>query len=278
MKNTIANVNVKSTENFTIGTLANGSKSIKANWTAENITKAIELINTATDKADYSKAVIAYAVTYNYRTSDSKEDKKKLKTLKATLATDMRLKDTAVLDKYIAVAENFLEIDNDLLVGRWDRDENGHTIPSLDINFKAVHGLKDKFGFEFSLGALQEMLWLKDENGNVDIPKLTQLITDGKLKASMPNCSTKNGIRGVINENKPKAIETTAEDKTTQNANTNSDNTVDKETIVFTKSSDKERAIAIQNVMNGITDETFTNSDFVKSFAEYLAEYIKNCK
>lgn len=281
MKNTIVNVNEKATENFTITTLENGTKSIKANFTAENLDKAIEIINTASDKADYSKAIIAYAMTAPFRGSTTKEDKKTLKEIKTTLAHDMRLKDTAVLDKYIAVAENFLDVDDNLLIGKWDRDENGHTTPSLDVNFKAVHALKDKYGFEFSLSALQEMLWLKDDNGNVDLEKLTQLIADGKLKASMPSANKTSGIRAVINENKPKAIEATATESNTEgntesNTESNSDN--DKETIVFTKSSNKERAIAIQNVMNGITDDNFTNSDFVKGFTEYLSEYIKNCK
>lgn len=271
--------NTNNTENFTITTLENGTKSIKANFTADNLNKAIEIINTATDKADYSKAVIAYVMTEPFRGSSDKSDKKMLKEIKEDLVHDMRLKDTAVLDKYIAVAENFIDLDGDLFVGRWDRDENGHTVPSLDLNFKAVHAIKDKFGFEFSLSALQEMLWLKDKDGNVDTQKLTELIADGKLKASMPSANKKTGIRAVINENKLKALETTADDTTSDSKdNKTDDKTDDKETIVFTKSSNKERAIAIQNVMNGITDDTFINSEFVKNFTEFLSEYIKNVK
>lgn len=271
--------NTNNTENFTITTLENGTKAIKANFTADNLNKAIEIINTATDKADYSKAVIAYVMTEPFRILSDKSDKKVLKEIKEDLVHNMRLKDTAVLDKYIAVAENFIDLDGDLFVGRWDRDENGHTTPSLDLNFKAVHAIKDKFGFEFSLSALQEMLWLKDKNGNVDIEKLTELIADGKLKASMPSANKKTGIRAVINENKLKALETTTDNIAEDTASESNDSkTDDKETIVFTKSSNKERAIAIQNVMNGITDDTFINSDFVKNFTEFLAEYIKNCK
>ena len=265
-KNIIANYK----ENFVVSTV-NGKTTAVANWTKDNVNTAIDIINTVSDKSDYSKAVIAYVMV---KTAENEnKDKKAIKKVKEELCKSLRVKDTAVLDKYVAVAHAFLTIDNDLLTAKIERDENGDIMPTLDVNFKAVHALKDKFGFEFSLGALQEMLWLKNKDGELDVDKLTQLIADGKLRASMPNCNPKNGIRAVINENKYKA---NADSNADSNADGNT--TADKETIVFTKSSDKERAIAIQNVMNGITDETFTNSDFVKGFTEYLAEYIKNCK
>lgn len=276
MKNIIANYK----ENFTVSTV-DGKTTAIANWTKDNVDTAINIINTVSDKSDYSKAVIAFVMVKTAEKAN--KDKKEIKKVKEDLCISLRVKDTAVLDKYVAVADNFLTIDNNLLTAKIERDENGDIKPTLDVNFKAVHALKDKYGFEFSLGALQEMLWLKNEKGELDVDKLTQLITDGKLKASMPNCNPKTGIRAVINENKYKAntdgnTEGNTEGNTDGNTEGNTEGNSDKETIVFTKTSEKERMIAIQNIVNGFTEETINAYPMFKEFVEFIPNFIANCK
>lgn len=275
-------------ENFTVTSTEFGNK-VKANWTLENMDKACEIIANTADKTDYAKAVMAYVYIENVRLAclenkkSDKETKKLVKAMKDELVTMLRFKDTAVIDKYYKVADNFIEVSDDLLTAHVEHNIKNGTEYTLDVNFKAVHAKTDKFGFEFSLTALQEMCWLTDSNGEIDMQKIDELIADGKLKASMPACNDKIGIRAIVKENKYKAIDTTADvtqntTDGTQNATDVSQDAKEKETVQFTKTSDKERVTAIQSIINGITDTQFTTNKMVTDFIEYIGEYLKNSK
>lgn len=275
--------------------------------TLSNAFSALKALERTSKKIDYSRTAIMTAII-----ESCGDDAKAIAKTKKLLATDYGFTSTGAIDKLYRVATTFLHVDktallsakatdNTALADTVDKDGKKYEIA---VNTNCITGLVDKYDFEFSISQLQEMLWLKhdlievgvDENGvmrykkNDDIAypfeKLTKLIEDGKIKASM-SASGKGGIRDVIKENNPPEIDnngyviTDSNNDSNGNGNGNSNGNSDNETtktIQYDETSDKTKAVAIQTVINSIKDEKFTKNKAVAPFIEYLAEYIKNAK
>lgn len=277
----------KETANFDFVQTANGTKAV-ANYTEDNVYTAFTVLNEMTDKADYVRCVLLKIVL-----DACGDDKKLIAETKKKLVSEYRFKSTSVIDKLYKVATHFITVDDDLLIAEINHSVLHGTVEDVDgtdkdvsamrndfnlkINTKAVHALKDKFGFEFSVSALQELLWLKDSNDNIDIDKITELIAEGKLKASMPSQNMKTGVRGLVTSLKPKALETSAQSTTDGTDGTDKAQST-KQSVQYETTSNKTKAVAIQTVINSIDDEVFTSSEFVQNFVAFLTEYIKNTK
>ena len=158
-------------------------------------------------------------------------------------------------------------------------DKDGNTY-EISVNTSCVHGWSDKYGFEFNSAQLQEFLWLKNEDGEIDVEKLTELIEDGKIKASM-SASGKNGIRDIIKSLKP-TDNTDGTDGNTDGTDGNTDGANGDDntpiSVQYEPTSNKSKAVAIQTILNSIEDETFIKNKMVVPFIEFLGEYIKNSK
>lgn len=266
-------MNATETKDFEINTV-NGAKVVKANYTENNVFNAFKYLDNVTNKADYARAILIKLLI-----ESCGDDSKAIASLKKKLVEEYGFNSTSVIDKLYRVADTFLTVTDDVLIGSWERDKDGHTTTALSVNTKSITAIKDKFGFEFSMSALQEMLWLKDKDGNVDTDKITELIKDGKLKASMPASNKENGIRAVVNANKPNTP-TTPNNNGNDNGNGNNGNgkgnSEDKKSIEYKDSSDKSKAVAIQTIANSIKATEFTENEIAKSFLEYLTEFIAN--
>lgn len=266
-------MNATETKDFEINTV-NGAKVVKANYTENNVFNAFKYLDNVTNKADYARAILIKLLI-----ESCGDDSKAIATLKKKLVEEYGFNSTSVIDKLYRVADTFLTVTDDVLTGSWERDKDGHTTTALTVNTKSITAIKDKFGFEFSMSALQEMLWLKDKDGNVDTDKITELIKDGKLKASMPASNKETGIRAVVNANKPNAP-TTPNGNSNSNGNSNNGNgngnSEDKKSIEYKDSSDKSKAVAIQTIANSIKATEFTDNEIAKAFLEYLTEFIAN--
>lgn len=266
-------MNATETKDFEINTV-NGAKVVKANYTETNVFNAFKYLDNVTNKADYARAILIKLLI-----ESCGDDSKAIASLKKKLVEEYAFNSTSVIDKLYRVADTFLTVTDDILTGSWERDKDGHTTTALSVNTKSITAIKDKFGFEFSMSALQEMLWLKDKNGNVDTDKITELIKDGKLKASMPASNKETGIRAVVNANKPNAPTTPTTPNGNSNGNSNGSgngNSDDKKTIEYKDSSDKSKAVAIQTIANCIKATEFTDNEIAKAFLEYLTEFIAN--
>lgn len=265
-------MNAKETKDFEINTV-NGAKVVKANYTENNVFNAFKYLDNVTNKADYARAILVKLLI-----ESCSDDSKAIANLKKKLVEQYGFNSTSVIDKMYRVADTFLTVNDDILSGTWERDKDGHTTTAIAVNTKSITAIKDKFGFEFSMSALQEMLWLKDENGNVDTDKITALIKDGKLKASMPASNKETGIRAVVNANKLNAPTTTSgNDNGNSNGNgNNNNNSDDKKSIEYKESSDKSKAVAIQTIANSIKASEFVDNEIAKAFLEYLTEFIAN--
>lgn len=266
-------MNATETKDFEINTV-NGAKVVKANYTENNVFNAFKYLDNVTNKADYARAILIKLLI-----ESCGDDSKAIAALKKKLVEEYGFNSTSVIDKLYRVADTFLTVTDDVLTGSWERDKDGHTTTALSVNTKSITAIKDKFGFEFSMSALQEMLWLKDKDGNVDTDKITELIKDGKLKASMPASNKETGIRAVVNANKPNTP-TTPNGNSNGNSNSNNGNgngnSDDKKSIEYKDSSDKSKAVAIQTIANSIKATEFTENEIAKSFLEYLTEFIAN--
>lgn len=266
-------MNATETKDFEINTV-NGAKVVKANYTENNVFNAFKYLDNVTNKADYARAILIKLLI-----ESCGDDSKAIASLKKKLVEEYNFNSTSVIDKLYRVADTFLTVTDDVLTGTWERDKDGHTTTALSVNTKSIIAIKDKFGFEFSMSALQEMLWLKDKDGNVDTDKITELIKDGKLKASMPASNKETGIRAVVNANKPNAP-TTPNNNGNGNGNGNGNNgngnSDDKKSIEYKDSSDKSKAVAIQTIANSIKATEFTDNEIAKAFLEYLTEFIAN--
>lgn len=249
-----------------------------APMTISNAFTAMDVLTRNSNKNDFTKAVIMSAIL-----ETCTDDKKLLAETKKTLAECYGYGSTNAVDKVYRAVTTFMSVDNKNLLSLKENDEvkdviseNGKSYEMV-VNNRCVNTLTDKYGFEFSISALQELLWLKDENGNVDVEKITELISDGKLLASMPTSSkTKASIRSVVNENKLNNNGNNNGNNNNDNDNDNDNNT--KKSIEYDDKSDKSKAVAIQTIMNSITNEKFVESKFVKEFAEYLTNFIANMK
>lgn len=266
-------MNAKETKDFEINTV-NGAKVVKANYTEANVFNAFRYLDNVTNKADYARAVLVKLLI-----ESCNDNSKAIASLKKKLVEEYGFNSTSVIDKLYRVADTFLIVTDDVLTGTWQRDKDGHTTTTLSVNTKSITALKDKFGFEFSMSALQEMLWLKDKDGNVDTDKITELIKDGKLKSSMPASNKETGIRAVVNANKLNAPTTPTNNNGSANGSANGSgngSSDDKKSIEYKESSDKSKAVAIQTIANSIKAAEFVENEIAKNFLEYLTEFIAN--
>lgn len=265
-------MNTTETKDFEFATV-NGAKVVKANYTENNVFNAFRYLDNVTNKADYARAVLVKLII-----EACGDDSKAIASLKKKLVDEYGFNSTSVIDKLYRVADTFLTVTDDVLSGTWERDKDGHTTTAIAVNTKSITALKDKFGFEFSMSALQEMLWLKNEDGDVDTDKITELIADGKLKASLPASNKETGIRAVINANKLNAPTTPNNNGSGNDSGNGSGNGSgeDKKTIEYKESSDKSKAIAIQTIANSIKTTEFVDNEIAKNFLEYLTEFIAN--
>ena len=238
--------------------------------TLDNAFSALRSIDRAVNKSDLTRIAIMSTIL------SACADKKTVASMKKTLVNEYGFKSTSVIDKYYKVATTFLTVDKTAILSAHKTDitaladtvdKDGNTFEIL-VDTSCVTGWVDKYGFPFSLAQMQEFLWLKDDLGNIDVDTLTKLINEGKIKASM-SASGKNGIRDTINALKP----------STSNTDGNTDgNTDTTKTLQYDDTSDKSKAVAIQSVINSITDEFFTSNKSVKEFIDFIGEYIKNTK
>lgn len=247
--------------------------------TLDNAFSALKSIDRVVNKSDLTRIAIMSTIL------EACADKKTLASMKKTLVSEYGFKSTNVIDKYYKVATTFLTVDKTSILSAHKTDVtaladtvdiDGNTY-EISVDTSCVTGWVDKYGFPFSLAQMQEFLWLKDDLGNIDVDTLTELINEGKIKASM-SASGKNGIRDTINALKP-----TKNDDSNDDSNNDSNNDKDNDndnapiTVQYEPNSDKSKAVAIQTIINSMPDE-FVKQPMVAPFVEYLAEYIKNTK
>ena len=275
----------KSTKDYTLDTM----NTPHLNLTANNLLTAMKVLDRNKEKYDYTKAVIMTTLI------DSCKTNKDIAKMKKLLVEEYGYSSTTSIDKIYRAVSSFVTVKskNLLSLRKTDdktetdlsvTDENATNNYTMIVNNSCIDVLKDKYGFPFSLSALQEMIWLKDENGEIDVDKIIELINNEKLLASMPTSSkTKMSIRSVIDENridKPENNNNNGNGNGNENGNGNG-NDNDNETtksIEYDETSDKSKAVAIQTIMNSITSETFVNSDFVKGFSKFIEQFIANQK
>lgn len=242
--------------------------------TVSNAFSALKSIERTVNKSDLTRIAIMSAIL-----ESCGSDTKLISKTKKLLATEYGFKSTSAVDKYYRVATTFLSVEKTAILSARETDstaladtvdKDGKTF-EISVNTSCVHGWTDKFGFEFNSAQLQEFLWLKNEDGEIDVEKLTELIEEGKIKASM-SASGKNGIRDFIKSLKPTTDDNT-DDKPDNGTDGNTTNS-----IQYDDTSDKSKAVAIQTIINSINDDRFTTAKFVTDFIKYLSEYIKNSK
>ena len=269
--------------------------------TISNAFCALRALERTSKKIDYSRTAIMTAII-----ESCGNDTRSIAKTKKLLATEYGFSSTSAIDKLYKVATTFLHVDKTALLSAKATDSTAlaDTVDKdgkkyeISVNTNCITGLVDKYDFEFSISQLQELLWLKHDlvelgvddegvmrykkNDDTTYPfeKLTKLIEDGKIKASM-SASGKGGIRDVIKASNPQEIDENGyiitDGDSNSNSNSNSDNE-DTKTIQYDETSDKTKAVAIQTIINSIKDEIFTKNKAVAPFIEYLAEYIKNAK
>ena len=259
--------------------------------TISNVFSALKALDRMTNKVDYTRVALMSTVL-----EACGSDTKLIAKTKKLLASDYGFKSTSAIDKLYRVATTFLYVDksNILKASATDEtaladtvDKDGNTF-EISVDTNCIHGLKDKYGFEFSISQLQEMLWLKHDlidNGDgtfsenpsplYPMDKLTKLISEGKIKASM-SASGKDGIRDVIKANNP-VLPSDNDNDSNNDSNGNNDNDNDTMTVQYEPTSDKSKAVAIQTIINSMPDE-FVKHAMVAPFVEYLTEYIKITK
>lgn len=255
--------------------------------TIDNAFSALKSIERTVNKSDLTRIAIMSAIL-----ESCGSDTKLIAKTKKLLATEYGFKSTSAVDKYYRVATTFLSIDKTAILSAKETNETALTDTvdkdgkkfEIAVNTSCVHGWTDKFGFEFNTAQLQEFLWLKNPEGEIDVEKLIELIDDGKIKASM-SASGKNGIRDLIKSLKPNTDgtdETEGNTDGTDGTDGNTDGTDGTDnkpiTVQYEPSSNKSKAIAIQTILNSIEDDKFTTNKMVIPFIEFLGEYIKNSK
>lgn len=255
--------------------------------TIDNAFSALKSIERTVNKSDLTRIAIMSAILESCGT-----DTKLIAKTKRILASEYGFKSTSAVDKYYRVATTFLTVDKTAILSAHQTDvtaladtvdKDGKTF-EIAVNTSCVHGWCDKYGFEFNSAQLQEFLWLKNSDGEIDVEKLIELIEEGKIKASM-SASGKNGIRDLIKSLRPgtdKLANTDGTDGNTDGTDGNTEGTegTDNKPVIvqYEQSSNKSKAVAIQTILNSIEDEKFTTNKMVIPFIEFLGEYIKNSK
>lgn len=171
------------------------------------------------------------------------------------------------------VAEKFITIDdNELLKLEYRRNTDDNTkLVALSANdsdysivadYSKVHGLCDRFGFEFSISQLQELLTFTPE-------QIQTAIEEGDIDSSMSAMNGANNIRDTM-----KTLFPTESNKAPSKTNGNTDGDTDCDTDgskeYTVENNDKSRLTAVQSILSGIEDTKIHENKFFKDFISYI--------
>ena len=171
------------------------------------------------------------------------------------------------------VADKFITIDdNDLLKLEYRRNasdstqlvslSNDDSDYSIVADYSKVHGLCDRFGFEFSITQLQELL-------TYSVEQIQTAIENGDIDSSTNSSSGANNIRDTMKTLFPPAMPNNAKNAEIASTDGNTDGNTDGDTYTV-ENNDKSRLTAVQSILSDVKDTKILENKFFKDFVSYI--------